>query len=180
MQVATGPGWSVQSLAKCRARASSQLVQSAESQVLPPALLSPSALPKLPGGLPCLDQPGDRSGRVISRTCGPVGLPHLIVSPSPTQISASRGQRSSTCLPSPEQVILHPELHGHQPHSQPPLPCHCAPWGGQAGLRTGKELRRARGGGGSEVPGPHTSRSRGDKWSFLVQVCPLLWSLQTL
>lgn len=116
---------------------------------------SPAALHKLPAGAPCLDQTGKRGGwrghgvrgtrQMISGIHGPIALTLLII---PLQISANRGQRSSTCPPSPEQVTIHPG--GHQPCACPPTPppslctlgghTGCLDPGGDLGVRSWRSL----------------------------------------
>ena len=143
----------------------------------------PAALHKLLAGAPCLDQTGKRggwqgrgvggTGQMISRIHGPIALSLLII---PLQISASRGRRSSTCPPSPEQVTIHPG--GRQPCACPPTPALSLCTLGRSHWVSGP--RRRLGSEVMEVSGPHIGCSRGDKQPFSVRVCPLLWSKQTL
>lgn len=144
---------------------------------------SPAALHKLPAGAPCLDQTGKRGGwrghgvrgtrQMISRIHGPIALTLLII---PLQISANRGQRSSTCPPSPEQVTIHPG--GHQPCACPPTPPPSLCTLGRPHWVSGP--RRRLGSEVMEVSEPHIGCSHGEKQPFSVRACPLLWSKQTL
>lgn len=76
-------------------------------------------------------RPHRRRG-LASQNLSAVGLTHVV---PPLQISASPGQRSSTCPPSPEQVTTQP-----RPPAAPvrPRPQHSCALGGQAGRRLGK------------------------------------------
>ena len=128
--------------------------------------ISPAALHKLPAGAPCPDQAGERgrwlgcgvrgTGQMISRIRGPVALTLLIVS---LQISASRGRRSSTCRPSPEQVTIH--LGDRQPCARPPTPPPSLCTLGRSHWVSGprRRLREEV----MEVSGPHISCNGGDR-----------------
>lgn len=130
-----------------------------------PALLNLSALCKLPGGAPCRDQTGDIGGKVLSRTCRPhpsrrpppdIGQPGTEIFNMPAITGAGNPvtlgfSADSPSPPSPSPVTVRPGR---------------SSWVSGPGRRLGSEA--------SEVTGPHISRSHGDTWPFIVQVCPLL------
>lgn len=147
LEAVTGPGRALPS-AVLSCLVISKLVRNAESHRHPIRAEPRSAAGLGWGGV------GESSRWVGSQD---LGLWVSCVSSPHVQISASPGQRSSTCRPSPEQVSILP-----------------LPGEVRLGVWAGKETGQP-GLGGHRGPHPGRSRDNGS----LVQACPLLWSKQT-